>query len=81
MYSLAPEKYNFTFDDLSPYCKKTLNIKNNVAKLVPNQHNKKNYVLHVENLKFYLSLAFKPGKIHRGFRARLIIISERLCQL
>ena len=31
----------------------------------PNLHNKKNYVLYIENLNLYLSLGVKLGKVHR----------------
>ena len=38
----------------------------NVEKLIPNLHNKTNYVVHYENLKLYESLGLKITKIHRG---------------
>ena len=49
-YPLAPER--MTIDG--------------VDKLVPNLNNKKNYVIHYENLKLYERLGLKPTKIHRG---------------
>ena len=49
-YPLAPEKITI----------------GKVEKLVPNLSDKKNYVLHHENLKFYLKHGLKLNKIHRG---------------
>ena len=39
---------------------------NTVDKLIPNLRNKKNYVIHYENLKQYLSLGLKLTKIQRN---------------
>ena len=39
-----------------------------VEKLVPNLNNKKNYVVHYENLKMYISQGLKITKIHRGIK-------------
>ena len=39
-----------------------------VDKLVPNLNNKKNYVIHYENLKQYERLGLKITKIHRGIK-------------
>ena len=41
---------------------------NKVEKLIPNLWNKKNYVIHYENLKQYLNLGLKLTKIHRGIK-------------
>ena len=41
---------------------------NKVNKLIPNLRNKKNYVIHCENLKQYLNLGLKLTHIHRGIR-------------
>ncbi len=49
-YPLAPEKITI----------------GKVEKLVPNLNDKKNYVLHHENLKLYLKHGLKLTKIHRG---------------
>ena len=51
-YPLAPERM----------------IINGVEKLVPNLNNKKNYVIHYENLKQYERLGLIPTKIHRGIK-------------
>ena len=51
-YPLAPERM----------------IINGVEKLVPNLNNKKNYVIHYENLKQYEKLGLKLTKIHRGIK-------------
>ena len=49
-YPLAPEKITV----------------GKVEKLVPNLNDKKNYVLHCENLKLYMRKGLKLTKIHRG---------------
>ena len=41
---------------------------NKVDKLIPNLGDKKNYVIHYENLKQYLSLGLKLTQIHRGIK-------------
>ena len=41
---------------------------NKVGKLIPNLRNKKNYVIHYENLKQYLNLGLKLTHIHRGIK-------------
>ena len=41
---------------------------NKVDKLIPNLWNKKEYVIHYENLKQYLSLGLKLTRIHRGIK-------------
>ena len=68
-YPLAPEKLKVSTDWLSPYCTalvETLDLKNaTVEKLVPNLHNKTNYVVHYRNLKEYLALGMRLTKIHR----------------
>ncbi|XP_065662831.1 uncharacterized protein LOC136085451 [Hydra vulgaris] len=48
-----------------PLAQERVNI-DKVEKLVPNLENKKNYVTHYENLKFYERLGLKITKIHRG---------------
>ena len=54
---------------LSDYCKEIKNkfkiSSGNVHKLIPTLRDKKNYVLHEENLKLYLSLGLKLKKVHR----------------
>ena len=41
---------------------------NGTTKLIPNLYNKKNYIIHHETLKLYLSLGMKLTKIHRGIK-------------
>ena len=53
---------------LAPECVKI----GNVAKLIPNQNNKTNYVVHYENLKLYQSLGLKITKIHRGTKFKKV---------
>ena len=43
-------------------------VVNKVGKLTPNLWNKKNYVIHYENLKQYLNLGLKLANIHRGIK-------------
>ena len=43
---------------------------NNTKKLIPNRSNKKNYVIHYENLKLYITHGMKLTKIHRGVKYR-----------
>ena len=68
-YPCAPEKIKVTDDMLSDYCreiKDKFNLNSgNVSKLIPNLMDKKNYVIHEELLKLYLSLGLKLKKIHR----------------
>ena len=68
-YPCAPEKIKVTDDMLSDYCREIKNkfkiSSGNVNKLIPTLNDKKNYVLHEENLKLYLSLGLKLKKIHR----------------
>ena len=67
-YPLAPQNLAILYDMLSDYCKKIADkyeIKvRDVKKLIPNQSNKTNYVLHYKNLQLYLSLGMKLTKIY-----------------
>ena len=69
-YPLAPEKIFITDDLLSPYTldlQKDLKIKTGkVKKLVPNLMDKKNYVVHSRNLRYYVSMGLKLTRVHRG---------------
>ena len=68
-YPLCPEKIEVSNDMLSKYCKDIADwydIKVGVVKkLIPNLGDKVKYVVHYENLKYYLSLGIKLVKIHR----------------
>ena len=68
-YPCAAEKIKVTDEMLSDYCKEIKNkfkiSSGNVHKLIPTLSNKKNYVLHEENLKLYLSLGLKLERVHR----------------
>ena len=68
-YPCASEKIKVSDDMLSDYCREIKNKFNissgNVNKLIPTLNDKKNYVLHEENLKLYLSLGMRLKKIHR----------------
>ena len=65
-YPCAAEKIKVSDDMLSDYCREIKNKFNissgNVHKLIPTLSDKKNYVLHEENLKLYLSLGLKSKK-------------------
>ena len=71
-YPCAAEKIKVTDEMLSDYCreiKDKFNISSgNVNKLIPTLRDKKNYVLHEENLRLYLSLGLKLKKVHRVLR-------------
>ena len=68
-YPLWPEKIEVNYDMLSKYCRDIVDwydIKvGGVKKLIPNLSDKVKYVVHYENLKYYLSLGMKLIKIHR----------------
>ena len=68
-YPCAAEKIKVTDDMLSDYCREIKDkfkiSSGNVNKLIPTLRDKKNYVLHEENLKLYLSLGLKLKKVHR----------------
>ena len=51
-YPLAPERLRI----------------NKVNKLIPNLNDKEKYIVHLKNLKLYLSLGLKLTKIHRGIK-------------
>ena len=59
-----PEKLHDLHNDY-PLAPERLTV-NKVEKLIPNLNDKKNYVIHHETLKLYLSLGLKLTKIHRG---------------
>ena len=69
-YPLAPEHLDITPDMLSSHSKNLLKklgkkpVKKNI-KLVPNLMNKRKYVVHYRNLKFYIQHGMKLKKIHR----------------
>ena len=68
-YPLAPEKMTVTPEMLSPYSTtlaEDLHLGSaSVPKLVPNLSDKKNYIIHYDNLKLYLSLGLRLTKVHR----------------
>jgi hypothetical protein len=68
-YPLAPEKKKVTDDMLSPYAtdlKAELGIgKDMCEKLVPNLNDKKQYVVDVRNLKFYVDHGLIVRKVHK----------------
>jgi hypothetical protein len=68
-YPLAPEQMIVNDNDLSAYqldLKNKMELKNSkVGKLVPNLNDKKRYVLHYRNLKYYLDKGLIVTKLHR----------------
>ena len=68
VYPLPPDKIEIKEKMLSKYQIFIANFHSipirNVKKLVSNCFDEKNYVLHYENLQFYLRLGLKLTKIH-----------------
>ena len=68
-YPLAPGKIEIKRQMLSEYQLKIVDLYNipigNAKKLVPNLFDKEKYVIHYENLQFYLRLGLKLKKIDR----------------
>ena len=64
-YPLAPQSLTITEDMLSSYCQSFGKKHFDCRKLVPNLLSKSKYVVHYQNLKFYLSHGLKLTKIHR----------------
>ena len=68
-YTMAPEKIKIKDEMLSPYCLKIKNkhdIKSgDINKLTPNLMSKKNYVVHLRNLKYYISQGLILKKVHK----------------
>ena len=68
-HPLCLEKIEVGYDTLSKYCKEIADwygIKvGGVKKLIPNLYDKVRYIIHYENLKYYLSLGMKLVKMHR----------------
>ena len=69
---LAPEKQDVSYDDLSPYaqelhdkCYPHLKGRHKSTKLMATMKPRKRYVVHGENLAFYLSLGVQLDKVHR----------------
>ena len=69
-YPLAPESFPVSTDILSEYSKELLErlgktAPSKINKLIPNLHDKKNYVVHSQNLQFYVKMGMHVTKIHR----------------
>lgn len=69
-YPLAPERRCVTHNMLSPFSKRLyekLNIQStsSVEKLLTTLDDKQNYVLHIQNLKLYLSLGLELKAVHK----------------
>ena len=65
---MTPEKLNVSNNMLSGYCKKIAEKYNIliglVRKLIPTLNEKKEYVLHYQNLQLYMDLGLKIKKVH-----------------
>lgn len=69
-FCLAPERYQPSYDELSPLQKRMIlmyGLKQieNVSKLIPNLKNKRNYVVYGTTLRMYVELGLKITEIHR----------------
>ena len=73
-FPLAPEKYTVAYNELSPINKFLYIQMQNVSsedtqfceqKLIPTFHDRKNYILHIKCLLFYLSKGMLLKKIHK----------------
>ena len=68
-YPFCPKKIEVEYDMLSKYCGKIADCYDikvgGVKKMIPNLGDKVKYVVHYENLNYYLSLGIKFAKIHR----------------
>ena len=76
-YPLAPENMTVNHNDLSTYCQETLRKLNpkkkdkyfrnlQSQKLIPNLLDKKRYILHYRNMKFYIENGLKVKKVHKA---------------
>ena len=79
-YPLLPEKASVNFDEISDYSKGILKQNNgrfdkDNLKLLGTLKDKKNYVIHIDTLKYALKLGLKLTKIHRGmsFKSSLFL--------
>ena len=66
-YPLAPEHLEITEDMLSPYQTSTYPTHRlrKTRKLAPNLYDKKNYIVHYRNLKYYLAMGMEVTRVHR----------------
>ena len=67
-FPLAPEKLFIKDDWLSPYNRKLAGNRAPVPKLVETLFDKKRYVCHIENLKFYCGQGLLVTAVHRVFQ-------------
>ncbi len=66
-YPMAPENKSVKYSDLSDFQKKCISEKDHctVPKLISDMTDKFQYVVHAQNLKYYLQFGYKITKIHR----------------
>ena len=69
-YPVAVEKKSVDIDSLSPFSRSLMEKMgfkkvSNVKKLIPNLHDKYNYITHYQCLLFYLKLGLRVIKVHR----------------
>ena len=69
-YPLAAEKLKITKEMLSAYSSSLTSNHVTSEKLSSNLYDKTNYVLHYENLRFYLKHGLKLLKVHRILKFR-----------
>ena len=72
-FPLLPEKMSISQEKISPYSQSVLDVNNskfhkNNKKLFGTLNGKKNYVIHIDNLKYAVKKGLKLVKIHRGIK-------------
>lgn len=72
-YPLAVESKSISHEELSPYQIKQMKDHNEkhddkIKKLVPNLYDKKDYVCHIRNLKYYMEKGLVLTKIHTALK-------------
>lgn len=82
---LCPERVDITEEDLSPYTRELMKLQDGKDKvkarrLICTFGSRKNYLVHAQNLKLYLSLGIKLEAIHRIFSYRSVSFAKSFMQ-
>ena len=64
-YPLAPEQLHIDSSMYSPFMREHYGKQASSIKLTPNLYNKKNYIIHINNLALYLRLGLKVTRINK----------------